>query len=102
MYYNVTIHNRSFSHHTWITCGRQGQSLAQSLVLALFTPTSHQICIRTGIFLQKQAGNEVTDISRAVDPGQFREGGEDVSNNLPQPHITTILSSDSASHSIWR
>lgn len=50
----------------------------------------------------KQAGNEVADISLAVNQ-QFREGGEDGSNNLPQPHVTPPrVLSDSSLQSVWR
>lgn len=42
-------------------------------------------------FSTKQAGNQVIGISLAVNPGQLGLGGEDGSNNLPQPRITTYL-----------
>lgn len=42
-------------------------------------------------FSTKRAGNQVIGISLAVNPGQLGLGGEDGSNNLPQPRITTHL-----------
>lgn len=39
----------------------------------------------------KQAGKEVGDISRAVNPVSVGERGEDGSNNLPRPRITPHL-----------